>query len=56
MWETQDPSLGWENRLEQEMATNSSILAWKSPLMKEPGSLQSVRSQRVGHDRAVSLS
>ena len=45
MQEMQARSLGWDDPLEQEMATNSSILAWKSPLMKEPGGLQSVRSK-----------
>ena len=38
------------------MATHSSILAWKIPWMEEPGRLQSMGSQRVGHDRAPSLS
>ena len=47
--ETQVQSLGWED-LEKEMATHSSILAWKIPWMEEPGRLQSMRSQRVGHD------
>ena len=53
MQETQDPgvrSLGWEDPLEEEMATNSSILAWKIPWTKEPGRLQSMGSQRVGND------
>ena len=50
MRETQVQSLVWENPLEKEMATHSSILAWKIPWMEEPGRLQSVRSQRVGHD------
>ena len=48
--ETQVLSLGWEDPLEKEMATHSSILAWKIPWMEEPGRLQSVGSQRVGHD------
>ena len=43
-------SLGWEDSLEKEMATHSSTLAWKIPWMEEPGRLQSVGSQRVGHD------
>ena len=43
-------SLGQENPLEKEMATHSSILAWKIPWMEEPGGLQSMGSQRVGHD------
>ena len=43
-------SLGWEDLLEKEMATHSSILAWKIPWTVEPGRLQSMESQRVGHD------
>ena len=43
-------SLGREDSLEKEMATHSSILAWKIPWMEEPGGLQSTGSQRVGHD------
>ena len=39
MWETQILSLGWEDPLEKEMATHSSILAWKIPWMEEPSSL-----------------
>ena len=50
VWETQARSLGWEDPLEKEMATHSSTLAWKIPWMEEPGRLQSMRSQRVGHD------
>ena len=41
---------GWEDPLEKEMATHSIIIAWKSPWMEEPDRLQSVGSQRVGHD------
>ena len=48
--ETWVRSLGWEDLLEKEMATHSSILAWKNPRMEEPGRLQSMGSQRVGHD------
>ena len=48
--ETQVQSLGWEGLLEKEMATHSSILAWKIPWEDEPGRLQSMGSQRVGHD------
>ena len=55
MWETQVLSLGQEVPLEKEMATHFSILAWKIPWMEEPGSLQSMGSQRVGHDWATSL-
>ena len=40
-------SMGWEDPLEKEMATHSSILAWKIPWREEPGMLQSVGSQRV---------
>ena len=43
-------SLDWEDPLEKEMATHSSTLAWKIPLMEEPGGLQSTGSQRVGHN------
>jgi len=43
-------SLGWEDPLEGEMATHSSILAWLTPQREEPGGLQSMGSQRVGHD------
>ena len=48
--ETQVQPLGQEKPLEQEMATHSSILAWKIPWTEEPGGLQSMGSQRVGHD------
>ena len=50
MWETWVQSLGWEDPLEKEMATHSSILAWRVPWVEEPGELQSTGSQRVGHD------
>ena len=50
MWETWVQSLGQEDPLEKEMATQSSTLVWKIPWMEEPGGLQSTRSQRVGHD------
>ena len=50
MPETQVRSSGWEDALEKEMATHSSTLAWKIPWMEEPGRLQSMESQRVGHD------
>ena len=43
-------SLGWEDPLEREMATHSSTLAWKIPWMEDPGRLQSMGLQRVGHD------
>ena len=45
--------LGWEDPLEKEMATHSSILAWKIPWTEEPAGLQSMGSQRVGHDLAT---
>ena len=43
-------SLSWEDSLEKEMATHSSILAWEIPWTEEPGGLQSMGSQRVRHD------
>ena len=48
--ETWVQSLGQEDPLEKEMATHSSTLAWKIPWMEEPGKLQSVGSQRIGHN------
>ena len=53
---TQVQSLGQEDPLKKEMATHSSTLAWKIPWMEEPGGLQSMRSQRVGHNWVTSLS
>ena len=50
MRETQVQSLGWEDPLEKAMATHSSTLAWKITWTEEPGRLQSMGSQRVGHD------
>ena len=50
MQETWVQSLGQEDLLEKEMATHSSILAWRIPWTQEPGGLQSMGSQRVGHD------
>ena len=50
MQETRVQSLGWEDPLEKEMATHSSILAWRIPWTKEPGRLQSMGSQRVRHN------
>ena len=55
MQETWVQSLGWEDPLEKEMATHSSILAWKTPWTEEPGGLQSMGSHRVGHNRVTSL-
>ena len=49
MGETRVRSLGWERPLEKEMATHSSILAWRIQWTEEPGGLQSMESQRVGH-------
>ena len=46
-------ALGWEDPLEKEMATHSSILAWQIPWTEEPCRLQSIGSQRVRHDRAT---
>ena len=56
MQETGVQSLGWEDPLEKEMAIHSSTIAWKIPWTEEPGRLQSMGSQRVGHDWATSLS
>ena len=50
LWEPQVHSLGWEDLLETEITTHSSILAWKIPWMEEPGRLQSMRLQKVRHD------
>ena len=59
MQETQETwvgSLGQEDPLEEEIATHSSILAWKIPWTKEPGRLQSIGSQRVGYDEQLNTS
>ena len=53
MKETQEMrvwSLGQEDPLEEELATHSSIVAWKTPWTEEPGRIQSMGSQRIGHD------
>ena len=50
--ETRFPSLGWEDPQEEEMATHSSILAWRIPWTEEPGRLQPMGKQRVGYDWA----
>ena len=50
MQETQVQSLGWEDPLEEEMATRSSTLAWEIPRTEEPGGLQPMGSQRVRHN------
>ena len=52
MWETQVRSLGGDDPLEKEMATHSSTLNWKIP-WEDPGKLQSMGSQRVGHNWAT---
>ena len=53
MQETGVRSLGWEDPLEEKMATPSSTLAWKSPRTEEPGGLQPTGLQRAGHDLAT---
>ena len=53
MQEMQIPSLDWENPLEKELATYSSILAWEITWTEEPGGLQSMGLQRVRHDLAT---
>ena len=50
MWETWIQFLDREDPLEKEMATHSNILAWEVPLTEEAGGLQSMGSQRVGHN------
>ena len=50
MQETWVQSLDWEDPLEKEIATHSSILAWRVPWTEQPGGLQSMGLQRVGHD------
>ena len=55
MQEAQVLSLGLKDPLEKEMATHSSILAWKILRTEEPGRLQSIGSQTVGHDQATTL-
>ena len=53
MQDTQARSMGGEDPLKDSMATHSSILAWRIPWTEEPGGLQSMGSQRVGHDRTT---
>ena len=53
MQKTWVQSLNWEDFLQKGMATHSSILAWRIPRTEEPGRLQSMGSQRVGHDRVT---
>ena len=53
MLEMQDPqvqSLGWRDLMKKEMVTPSGVLAWKIPWAEKPGGLQSMGSQRIGHD------
>ena len=50
---TQVGFLGWEEPLEKEMATHSSVLAWRIPWTEKPGGLQSMGSQRAGHNRVT---
>ena len=52
--ETRVQFLSWEDPLEKEMATHSSILAWRIPWREELGRLKSMGSKRVGHDRVTS--
>ena len=51
MQERQVRSLGWEDPLEKEMTSHSSILAWEIPWTEEPGGLQSMGLQKVGYDQ-----
>ena len=55
MQETWVPSLDWEDVLEKGMAIPSSILAWRIPWTEEPGGLQSIRLQRVGHNWVTNI-
>ena len=55
MWETWVQSLGQEDPLEKEMTIHSNTIAWKIPWREEPGTIQSMGSQRIGHDWATSL-
>ena len=55
MWETQVQSPGWEDPLEKGIAIHSSTIAWRIPWTEEPGRLQPMGLQRVGHDLATSL-
>ena len=55
MWEARVQALGWEDPPEKQMAIHCSTIAWKIPWTEEPGRLQSMGSQRVGHDYVTSL-
>ena len=50
MWETQAPTLDWEDPLEKGMTVHSSILGWRIPWTEDPGRLKSMGSQRLGQD------
>ena len=50
LWQTWVRSLGWEDLLEKAVATHSGILVWRIPWTEDPGELQSIGLQRVGHD------
>ena len=50
LWETWVQSMSWEDPLEKELATHSSILAWRIPWTEEPGGLQSMGLKRVGQE------
>ena len=52
-WETWVQSLGWEDPLEEGMATHFSILLWRIPWTEEPGGLQFMGSQKIGYDRVT---
>ena len=56
MQETRVQSLDWEDPLEEEMAIHYSVLAWRIPWTEEPGGLQAMGSQGVGHDSVTSFS
>ena len=55
MQQIQVPSLVWEDPLQEELATHSSVLAWRIPWTEEPGGLQAMGPQRVGHDGAFMI-
>ena len=55
MWKPRVLSLGWEDPLKKGMATHSNILAWRIPWTEEPGGLQSMGLQSIGHDRETNI-